>query len=465
MTIPMSRILDRFAERTPIPVMMRAILERCLGAESLDRWFDQTADAQYQHELMFSSVFEMMTEVVFSEKPSVHTAYRARCRDLGVSARAVYDKLGNLEVATSAALVRYAFEQAEELSKEMGGQRQTLLAGWRLKVLDGNCLGAREHRLEQTRDSRAAVLPGKSLAVFDPQYELFSDLFPCEDAYTQERALLPAVLETVRAGELWLGDRNFCTRQFIETVSDRGGAVLVREHEQLRFTPLEPMRKCGDTKRGRVREQRVRLGDASETEARVVRRICVDLNEPTRDGDHQIYLLSTVPEDDASAVKLAKLYLKRWRIETAFQKLTEELSCEINTLGYPKAALFGFAVAVVGFNVLSVLKAALGAVHGRENIEQNVSSYYLVDEISSTNEALIRVVDAEDWNIFRELSLASMAAWLLACAERVSLDRYLKSPRGPKKAAPKPQYDPKRPHISVARLLAERDEQRRAQRG
>ena len=32
----------------------------------LDRWFDQTADAQYQRELMFSSVFEMMTEVVLS---------------------------------------------------------------------------------------------------------------------------------------------------------------------------------------------------------------------------------------------------------------------------------------------------------------------------------------------------------------------------------------------------------------
>jgi hypothetical protein len=42
-----------------------------------------------------------------------------------------------------------------------------------------------------------------------------------------------------------------------------------------------------------------------------------------------------------------------WFIETAFQERTVHLACEVNTLGYPKAALFGFAVAVVAYNALA----------------------------------------------------------------------------------------------------------------
>ena len=33
-------VLDRFAERAPTAVMVRALLERLLNAERLDAWFD-----------------------------------------------------------------------------------------------------------------------------------------------------------------------------------------------------------------------------------------------------------------------------------------------------------------------------------------------------------------------------------------------------------------------------------------
>ena len=53
------------------------------------------------------------------------------------------------------------------------------------------------------------------------------------------------------------------------------------------------------------------------------------------------------------------MYRKRWTIETAFQELEATLDGEINTLGYPKAALFAFCVALVSYNLMSVIKAAL----------------------------------------------------------------------------------------------------------
>ena len=43
------------------------------------------------------------------------------------------------------------------------------------------------------------------------------------------------------------------------------------------------------------------------------------------------------------------VYLGAGRLETAFQILATALTSEIDTLAYPKAALFGFAVAVVTY--------------------------------------------------------------------------------------------------------------------
>ena len=93
------------------------------------------------------------------------------------------------------------------------------------------------------------------------------------------------------------------------------------------------------------------------------------LNAQTRDGEKAIVILTNLPKTRADARLIAELYRKRWRIETMFQELEAHLHSEVNTLGYPKAALFGFCVALVAYNTLAVIKAALRAEHGEETIE------------------------------------------------------------------------------------------------
>ena len=51
--------------------------------------------------------------------------------------------------------------------------------------------------------------------------------------------------------------------------------------------------------------------------------------------------------EEADAIQLAEAYRKRWTIEGMFLEMTETLSCEIDTLGYPKAALFAFCLSSV----------------------------------------------------------------------------------------------------------------------
>ena len=92
-----------------------------------------------------------------------------------------------------------------------------------------------------------------------------------------------------------------------------------------------------------------------------------------------------MPAKDANAKTIADMYRQRWTIETAFHELEATLNGEINTLGYPKAALFAFCVALVSYNVLSTIKAALRSVHGEERVADEVSGYYVADEIQMTH--------------------------------------------------------------------------------
>jgi hypothetical protein len=90
-----------------------------------------------------------------------------------------------------------------------------LLPGYRVRVLDGNHLAGTEHRLVELRRYRAAALPGHALVFSDPQWDVATEVMPCEDAYTQERALLPEVVAMVAARDCIGADRNFCTTGFL----------------------------------------------------------------------------------------------------------------------------------------------------------------------------------------------------------------------------------------------------------
>jgi hypothetical protein len=81
---------------SPISVMVRAALERVLGADRLDLWYERTAQKQYTRDLLFSSVYDLMNQVVFCIQPSVRAAYQAHPNDVGTSLVSVYNKLRSI---------------------------------------------------------------------------------------------------------------------------------------------------------------------------------------------------------------------------------------------------------------------------------------------------------------------------------------------------------------------------------
>jgi hypothetical protein len=359
-----------------------------------------------------------------------------------------------LETHTASELVRDSAREFAPLIAHMGGERAPWLEGYAVKIVDGNCLEASEHRLKELRQAQGRALPGKSLVVYESARGLVTDVFPCENGHAQERSLFGPLLHAVRAGDLWIADRNFCTRDFLCEIDHRGAFFIAREHAGLKFDILGALRPCGRTATGQVAQQRVRVVD-KHGRKHSFRRVRLKLHHATRDGATIIHILTNVPRQ-VSAKRVAELYRKRWTLETAFQHLEAYFHSEINTLGYPKAALFGFCLALVAYNLLAVVLAALRGVHGEQTVDEEVSLYYIANDIVTTYHGMMIAIPEPEWNVFYSMSPAELAAILLALARRVRLQAIRKSPRRPKKPRPQGKKPARKGHVSTAKLLMTR---------
>ena len=445
-------MFDNFVDQKPYCVMARAALERMLAATRLDELFRKHATVQYERELLFSQLIEVMARVVTRVDRSVLRAVEALRDVLPVTDEAIYQKLRGVETPVSQALVRDSFREAAAILDKLNVADPSWVRGLRVKILDGNHLAATEHRIKELRTIWDAPLPGRTLVVWDQVTRLVSDVFLTECGHASERTLLDEVLDTVEKDDLWIADRNFCTLGFLFGLWSRGARFVIRQHGQLVGKPVGQPKLVGKTVHGeKVYEQFVVL--THEGQEKTVRRITIKLRTPTRDGDTELHILSNLTRREASAVKIGELYQKRWIIEAVFHELTMALKCEVNTLGYPKAALFAFCVALLLENALSMLKGSLRAAHGEEataDLSGNLLSY----ELQTTYEGMMVAIPAENWIQFGTMSLNRFVNFLQSMAKRVDITRYRKHKRGPRKPpTPRAKYH-NGGHASTAKFLA-----------
>jgi hypothetical protein len=451
----LSHVFDRFIEKTPFAVMARSLLERTLAPEALDALFEENAQTQYTRELTFSSVVDLMGQVVISAFPSVRAAYLNKSSGISVSLTSLYNKLKGIEAEVAAELVRHSARRLQPLLHAIGGVLPEPVPGYEMHVLDGNNIAATEHRLAETRGNSAAPLPGKSLCVFKPAYQLVTNIVLCEDGHAQERSLVDPILEQIKKDSLWVADRNFCFQRFLLGIAKKLAFFVIRQHAGLNYKVASKLRKRGRSESGEILEQVIVIEEEDGAKYHV-RRIVVKLDKPTEDGDWELTILSNLP-DTVSATVVSEAYRKRWTIEGGFLDLTTTLDCEINTLCYPRAALFVFCVAVMAYNLQSAIKGVMRSQHGAEKVENDLSRYFMSDEIGQVYRGMMVALPPEEWAIFRHMSLKKYVAFLKRLARNVDFECYPKARRGPKKAKPKRHYDLDHPHVSVAKLLLARN--------
>jgi hypothetical protein len=236
----------------------------------------------------------------------------------------------------------------------------------------------------------------------------------------------------------------------------RQAAIIVREHGRSpNPRTLGPLRREGRIETGVVYERPVEIVDDAG-EPLCLRRIELHLDTPTEDGDSIIRLLTNAPKSRLKARKVARLYRKRWTIEGMFQRLESVLNSEVRTLGMPRAALFAFGVAIVAYNVLAVIQAAIEAAHPEaknEGIE--LSSFYVSNAVKLVYAGMMMVVDPTVWSSFDNYSPEQLGRLLIRTAANAEPKRFRKHPRGPKKKVKK-DYVSRRiasSHISTARAI------------
>ncbi len=498
-------VLARFVSVCPVAVMARLALQRSINAEWVDQVFEEHRGRQYTRELLFSTVVDLMGLVALGMRPSLHAAARQAIStgELSVSIPALYEKVNHTEPAVLRALVRGSAERllpvvaglrdgAETTAEGPGavssGLRGSYRFSYRLRIVDGNHLPASEKRVKPLRvkplrvkplrGKCSAALPGQSLVVYEPETGLVVDLVPGEDAHACERDFLEPLIRDSDEGELWIADRHFTTRSVIGAFTERGARVLLREGGAYPNPSVVEgeagERKCvGRGETGMVYEQAVEIpvsptptSGTADKPLRLLRlrRVEVELDEPTEDGDTLIRLLTTLPAADATAIEVADLYRRRWTIEGMFQRLEKVLASEVRSLGQPSAALLAFSVAVLAYNVLSVVQAAVEqeAEQRAETSKTSktepvpISMFYIAQEVRESYRGLLIAVDPAVWEHYDGQGPCSLALTLQRMAHHVRLEALRKHPR---KNAPKrkPGYAPRKEvqrHVATARVLA-----------
>jgi hypothetical protein len=449
-------VLERFVLNNPLTVMTRCIIEAVIG-DGLDEVFEQNRQRQYHDTITFSTLAMSMADIAIGAVKNRNQAYAKYRKELQTSVIAYYQKINRTEPRVSEAVVRHSAERASRLIDQLGFCPWQVLPGYRCVSLDGNHLRKTEKRLKETRGLCAAPLPGTIVARFDHQTGLFDRAYLLEDAHAQESSVLDRAVEDLARRDLVIADRHFCIVGFFHDVDARHACFLVRQHGRLKGELCGKQEYIGRIETGSVYEQALRIDRGDD--ALVVRRITVMLDQPTRDGDTEIHVLSNVPASDATACKLAEMYHQRWEIENAFHVLTMTLTCEMKSNCHPRCALLLFCMAILAYNCRLVLLAGLYAEHAEEAVDQ-MSHYQVALNTIGPMEGMQTAITPQEWQLLIPRDSAGQAAFLREVAQHVNVRSYRKSVRGPKRPPPKRKRCKTGTHVSAHRLLQKRKQTR-----
>lgn len=233
-------------------------------------------------------------------------------------------------------------------------------------------------------------------------------------------------------------------------MADRKAFFIVRQHGSLQGS-LVGERICqGRCDTGVVYEQKIQLSYEGTT--RTLRRVTIELDEPTEDGEEEIHILTNLPRK-VQARQVAEVYRGRWTIEGLFWEVSETLNCEIKSLCYPKAALFAYCVGLWVYKALAVVRAAVRQAFAEK--AEELSSYYLAVELEKTYSGMMIALPEAHWEVFAQMSAAQFGQTLLHIASHLNLRGYRKTIRKPKKKQPPRKPYQNGEHVSTFQLLQE----------
>lgn len=443
-----SKVFDRFVKKAPFAVMTRVLAQDFIGND-LNRIFDDNRELQYDYVASFQAVAATVADVALNFSENFNQAYKEHKEELDVSRQSFYAKTRGVEPAVSEAIVAHSAERAIAMQDALGFVPWDLLPGYRCLSVDGNVLAKSDKRLKVLREVKGAPLPGKIVARFDLQRQIFDRAYVLLDGHSQESTCCDRIIDDLASKDVIIADRHYCIVSFLTKIAEACGFFVIRQHGRLKGVLLGKRKRIGRIGTGLVYEQEMKLSAADD--AMAVRRITVELDEPTRDGDKVIHVLTNLPSDVFATV-VAELYRHRWEEETAFNVLQMTLTCEHSGIGHPQAATFLFCMSVLAFNLRQTIFAALYATHDEEEVEET-SHFHVSKNVSDKTEGMLIAITEDEWTELIPSTIKGIVSLLTKIARKIDLGEYRKSRRGPKKKKPHRSRNVPSSHLSTAKLL------------
>ena len=178
----------------------------------------------------------------------------------------------------------------------------------KIYATDGSVLEALFRRLEALKDAPPNALAGKICTVIDLVTRLPEQIWYREDAKSHDTNFLEDILSYASKGSLWIFDRGFYDFNFFDQMIDKGANWITRMKSNAVFSVQTVLL---DTTF--VRDRIILLGDKDPCKHPI------RLIEVKKGTTWYQYITSVQDPKILSALCVADLYRRRWRIEETFK--------------------------------------------------------------------------------------------------------------------------------------------------
>ena len=241
----MLRLFEKFTKKCPFAVMTRVLCESFFS-QHLDDVFEESREHQYENQLKFSAMALAVADVTLNFCDNLNQAYTSHREKLGVAISSFYDKVRCVRPALSEAVVRDSAEKTIALQDALGFQPWEVLHGYQVYDIDGNHLPRTDKRLKALRDSPGAPLPGKVIARFDVQRQIFDHAYLLTDAHDQELATCDQLVADLVPNDVLVADRHYCIVAFLEKIALASSFFVIRHHGRLKGKLIGKRQRIGE---------------------------------------------------------------------------------------------------------------------------------------------------------------------------------------------------------------------------
>jgi hypothetical protein len=355
-------------EKLPLADGVWRVLHYIMSDTWLDDLWERNRGRCYEQILKFSTLARLVTDALTEHDGSGRQAFeRGQEQEiLPVSIGSAYEKLGNLPLSLSEAMLQGGTVRLHELLPVDPAVDAFPLPdcweGWEVFGADGKAIKHVKRLLKPLRGLQAGILGARAAVALNLRTGTAIGMVGHLDGEAGEAALteelLPLMAEAAGC-KTWLVvlDRLYCNLTFPRQVLQAGGHFLIRYCSNTTFLadPARATRESRDARGQRIVQEWGRLGKSQGDQALYVRRITLYLA-----NGKAISLITDLWDETAyPAEDLLTTYRKRWGIETVFQQITEVFSLQHLIGSSPKAVLFQLSLCLLMYNTLQVVRAHL----------------------------------------------------------------------------------------------------------